>query len=153
MSPKSGSVRKVIKRNNADPRKSVKPAKRKRPSLPPISEEMKAWSAALAGEISDWPHVSTRSFFGFTALYRKDKMFAALPRTRSMGTPNSLVFKLDSQPSPVAARLKKDPRIGSMQMQKARWFTFEISSHADLHDALDWLGTAYEATGRKRKST
>jgi TfoX/Sxy family transcriptional regulator of competence genes len=114
---------------------------------------MKAWSAALTDEVADWPHVSARSFFGFTALYCNDKMFAALPRTRSMGTPNSLVFKLDSQPSAVAARLKKDPRIGSMQMQKARWFTFEISSDADLHDALDWLGTAYEAAGRKRKST
>jgi hypothetical protein len=128
----------------------VKPTKRKGPSLPPISDEMKAWSAALTGEIFDWPQVSARSFFGFTALYRKDKMFAALPRTRSMGTPNSLVFKLDSQPSVVAARLKKDPRIGSMQMQKARWFTYEISSDADLHDALDWLGTAYKAAGKKR---
>jgi hypothetical protein len=131
----------------------VKPKKRKGPSLPPISEEMKAWSAALTDEVSDWPHVSARSFFGFTALFRKDKMFAALPRTRSKGTPNSLVFKLDSQPSAVAARLKKDPRIGSMQMQKARWFTFEIASDADLYDTLDWLGTAYQAAGRKRKST
>jgi hypothetical protein len=131
----------------------VKPAKSSHPSLPAISEEMKAWCAALTDEVADWPQVSARSFFGFTALYRGDKMFAALPRTRSMGTANSLVFKLDSQPAAVAARLKKDPHIGSMQMQKARWFTFEISSDADLHEALDWLGTAHEAAGRRNKST
>ena len=58
------------------------PEQASRPKLPKISEEMKAWSAALAGEVGEWPHVSTRSFFGFTALYRKDKMFAALPRCR-----------------------------------------------------------------------
>jgi len=51
----------------------------KRPNLPAISEEMKAWSAALAAEVGGWPQLSARSFFGFTALYRKDKMFAALP--------------------------------------------------------------------------
>jgi hypothetical protein len=124
-----------------------------RPKLPPVSEEMKAWSAALAGEVGDWPQLSARSFFGFTALYRKDKMFAALPRTRAMGTANSLAFKLESPASAAAVRLKKDPRIGSMDMQKMRWFTFELSSDSDLHDALDWLGRAYEAAGKRRKST
>jgi hypothetical protein len=72
----------------------MKPEKRRRPALPPVSEEVKAWSAALAAEVDGWPQLSARSFFGFTALYRKDKMFAALPRTRAMGTSNSLVFKL-----------------------------------------------------------
>jgi hypothetical protein len=132
----------------------VKPAKRQRPALPPVSEEMKAWSSALAGEVGDWPQLSARSFFGFTALYRKDKIFAALPRTRAMGTSNSLAFKLESPASAAAARLKKDHRIGSMDMQKKkmRWFTFELSSDSDLHDALDWLARAYEAAGKNKKS-
>jgi hypothetical protein len=128
----------------------VKPAKRQRPALPPVSEEMKPWSAALAAEVDDWPQLSARSFFGFTALYRKDKMFAALPRTRAMRTSNSLAFKLESPASATAARLKKDARIGSMDMQKMRWFTFELSSDSDLHDALDWLERAYEAAGKKK---
>jgi hypothetical protein len=123
-----------------------------RPSLPPISEEMKAWSAALAGEVGDWPHVSTRSFFGFTAFYRKDSIFALLPRTRGMETANSLAFKMEAPASAVTARLKKDRRIGSIQMQKARWFSFELSSDTDLHDALDWLGQAYEAAGKNKRS-
>lgn len=123
-----------------------------RPSLPCISEEMKAWSAALAGEVGGWPQMSTRSFFGFTAFYRKDRIFALLPRTRSMETANSLAFKMEAPASTVTARLKKDPRIGSIQRQKARWFSFEIASDADLHEALDWLGRAYEAAGKNKQS-
>jgi hypothetical protein len=30
-------------------------------------------------------------------------------------------------------------------MKKARWFTFELASDADLHQALKWLSRAYEA--------
>jgi hypothetical protein len=113
---------------------------------------MKAWSVALANEVTSWPRVSTRPFFGCTALYRNEKIFAVLPRTRGMGTANSLAFKLETKTSAVSARLEQDPRMGSTQMQKRRWFTFEVSSDADLHDALDWLGRAYEAAGKKNKS-
>jgi len=136
----------------------MKNEKPSRPKLPKVSEEMKAWSAALAAEIGGWPHVTARSFFGFTALYRKDNMFAALPRTRAMGTANSFVFKLED--APLRGRLAKDSRIGTMQRdalqadatrtKKARWFTFELASDTDLHDALDWLGRAYEAGGKSK---
>ena len=122
--------------------------------LPSISEEMKAWSSALADEVGGWPHASARSFFGFTALYRGDKMFAALPRTRDIEGTNTLAFKLEAPASKVSARLQKDSRIRlwSAQTQNARWFTFELFSDADLHDALDWLGRAYEWASKKRKS-
>jgi predicted DNA-binding protein (MmcQ/YjbR family) len=113
---------------------------------------MKAWSAALADEVSGWPHVSTRAFFGFTALYREKRMFALLPRTRGMGTANSLAFKLETKTSTVVDVLKKDPRIGSTQMQKTRWFSFELSSNDDLRDALDWLERAYEEVRKDIKS-
>jgi hypothetical protein len=112
---------------------------------------MKAWSAALADEVGGLPQVSTRALFGFTALYRKGKIFALLPRSRGMGTANSLAFKLEAPIAAVRTRLDKDSRIGSSQMQKARWFAFELSSDADLHDALDWLGRAYEAAGKSKK--
>jgi hypothetical protein len=130
----------------------VKPAKRKRPSLPAVSEEMKAWSSALATEVSVWPNVAAKSFFGFTAIYRGKYMFAALPRTRGWGTANSLAFKLERCPASLQKRLSADARIGYTLMQKARWFTFELSSDADLHDALDWLGRAYEAAGKPKQS-
>ena len=123
----------------------MKSPKSKGLHLPAASEQMKAWSAALAGEIADWPQVDLRSFFGFTALYRRDLIFAVLPRTRAMGTSNSLAFKLESAGPKIQARLEKDPRMGFTLMQRKRWYTFELSSDADLHDALDWLGRAYEA--------
>ncbi len=119
---------------------------------PEVSEEMKAWSAAIGREVAGWPIVSTRSFFGFTAFYRKDKIFALLPGTRGMDTANSMVFKLESPTPALRGRLDQDPRITSTHMGKARWFTFEFSSDADLHSALDWLGIAYEAAGKKKKS-
>ena len=110
---------------------------------------MRAWSSALGAEVADWPHASTRSFFGFTAVYRKEKIFAALPRTRAWGTANSLAFKLPTANGAVQSRLEKDPRVGYTLMGKTRWFTFELSSDADLHAALDWIGEAYAAAGKK----
>lgn len=121
--------------------------------LPPVSEQMKAWSAALAGEVTDWPKVTGRSFFGFTALYRGDRIFGVLPRTRGWGTGNCLAFKIENPTSVLRARLEKDPRIGSMEMQKARWFTFEIAFDADLHEAMDWLAHAYGLQVRPRNQS
>jgi hypothetical protein len=129
----------------------VKKSKSQRPKLPPISEQMKAWTVALEAEIRDWPRVQSRPFFGFAALYRRDRIFALLPRTRGMETANSLAFKLESAGTRQLARLRQDPRAGSTQMQKARWFTFELAADADLHDALDWLARAYEAAGKASK--
>ena len=125
-----------------------------RPNLPKVSDEMKVWSTALADEVAGWPRVSTRSFFGFTALYRGDKIFAALPRTRGMESANSLAFKLETRAPAVSARLEKDCRIHvwSSRIQKARWFSFELASDADVHDALDWLGQAYKAAAKSKKS-
>jgi hypothetical protein len=113
---------------------------------------MKAWCAALAAEVSGWPQVEARSFFGFTALYRSDKMFAVLPRTRGMETENALAFKLDTPPPRLRTFLEKDPRIVAFDKDKERWFTFELSSSADLHDVLEWLSRAYTAAGNRRKS-
>jgi hypothetical protein len=126
--------------------------RKRRPKLPAISEEMKAWAAALAGEAGNWPRVNTRAFFGFTALYRTDKIFALVPRTRGMNTANSLAFKLESVTAAVRKQLEKDPRIGTSRMRQARWFSFELSRDADLRDALDWLDRAYEAADKRKKS-
>jgi hypothetical protein len=124
-----------------------------RPKLPIVSEQMKAWSAALASEIGEWPEIATRSFFGFTALYRKDRIFALLPRTRGMKTSNSMAFKFDTPAQRVRRLLEQDSRVGSTQMQNAHWFTFELSSDSDLHDALNWLGLAYAAAGKSKRSS
>jgi hypothetical protein len=125
--------------------------KSKRPELPIVSGEMKAWSAALMVESAGWPEVASRGFFGFTALYRQENIFALLPRTRAMQTPNALAFKLESPSVRIRALLRHDPRIGSTQMQKARWFTFEMSCDTDVRAAIEWLDRAYEEAGTPRK--
>ena len=121
------------------------------PTMLPVSEQMKAWSAALRAEVADWPGVDARSFFGFTALYRRDFMFGALPRTRSWGTGNCFAFKFENVSSTLFTRLKKDKRVGSFESKNVRWFTFEISSDRDLHDALDWLGRSYTAARQPKR--
>ena len=120
-------------------------AKRTRPRLPNISEEMKAWSAALGAEVTTWPGVSTHPMFGLTAVYRARRIFAALPRTRCMDVHNSIAFKLESAGSRIRARAQRDPHISSFGMQNARWLSFEMNCDADLHPALQWLSHAYEA--------
>ena len=120
--------------------------------LSPVSEQMKAWSTALAAEVGDWPRATARSFFGFNAFYRGDNIFAMLPRTRSFGSGRLLAFRIDGVPDRLKARLEKDPRIGVVDQNNTRWFTFELSCDADLHEALDWLGAAYEAASKRRKS-
>jgi hypothetical protein len=120
--------------------------RRPHPKLLPLSEEMKAWAAALGEELGTWPGVGTRAMFGLTALYRGKQIFAVLPRTKGIGAANSLAFKLPKAGARVRARLSADSRISTTVMQATRWFVFEVSSDRDLNDALDWLGKAYDAT-------
>lgn len=115
--------------------------------MPLVSEEMKAWSSALACEIGEWPRVTFRPMFGLMAVYRRKRIFAVLPRSRAMGTSNSVAFKLEDAGPSVLARLRADSRIQTMMMRAKRWFVLELSSDRDLNDALDWLGRAYEAAG------
>jgi hypothetical protein len=124
--------------------------KNARPKLPKASEEMKAWSAALAAEVADWPQVTARAFFGFSALYRREQIFALLPRTRAMATPNSLAFKVESLNSRSLTRLRQDPRVGATEMQKARWLTFELTTAADMRGALEWISQAYQSAGKRK---
>ena len=126
--------------------------KKTRNAQPAISAEMKAWAIALAAETADWPHITQRSFFGFTALYRGKKMFGALPRNRNLESADTIAFKIEAPPSLIQRQLKADPRIGSMHEGNARWYNFRISSNGDLHDALDWLGHAYNAAGKRKGS-
>jgi hypothetical protein len=115
-----------------------------RGKLLPVSDQMKAWSSALAAELRDWPQLTQKSFFGFTALYRGKTMFGALPRTRSFQG-NSVAFRFDHANRAILAGIEKDPRIAAFDKDKKRWFLFELSSDADLHGALNYLAAAFEA--------
>jgi hypothetical protein len=115
---------------------------RDRPKMPPISEEMKQWSAMLKAEVSGWPEISTKPMFGMMGLYRRKKIFGGLPVTRGFDTPNSVIFRFDPVPQDLEQRADKDSRITPGK----RWFSFEVASAGDLRDALWWLNQAFERT-------
>ena len=115
-----------------------------RPRMPPIAEEMKHWSALLREELNRWPQVTSRPMFGMLGFYRKAKIFAALPATRSIGTPNSVIFKITPMPAQLLRRLAADPRAESDRGPGRRWRAFQIRSEEDLRDALWWMNQAYE---------
>jgi hypothetical protein len=123
----------------------TKRTKRARPKMPHTSEEMKQWSAMLGNELSTWPRVTTRPMFGLRGFYRGRKIFAALPATRAIKNPNSLIFRIKPMPPDLMERAKKEPRIDTeSRVPSAKWFIFELNSAADLRDALWWLNHAYE---------
>ena len=113
---------------------------------------MKVWSTALATEIADWPGVTARSFFGFNALYRGENIFGAVPRTRSFGKGNLLGFRIDTLSARLKSKAQEDPRVGFIDKNNTRWFTFELARESDLHEALEWLGEACQAAGKRRRS-
>jgi len=122
----------------------------KRPKLLRVSEEMKQWSAMLEHELLGWPGVSSRPMFGFMGIHRDDSIFAALPRSRAMVTPSSIIFRFDPMPTELSKRAQADPRVDfERRTPGARWFSFALSSTDDLRDALWWLEQAY----RKAKNT
>ena len=123
-----------------------KPARgRPRPALVRISEEMKQWSALLGAELERWPGVATRPMFGLVGFYRGRNIFAALPRTRAIGSANSIIFKLHRAGPQDLAKLRRDPRAQVSGKGMAGWQSLVVESPADLKHALEWLDRAYRA--------
>jgi hypothetical protein len=112
-----------------------------RPKLSKIGEEIRRWSELIGAELATWPTVTSKPMFGLTAFYRGKRIFAALPRTRAVGTDRSLLIKL---PGVADARLKGPTGPG------AGWMTFELETERDITAALKWLGKAYEKAGKSR---
>lgn len=130
----------------AKPRRSSQARPRpERPKLLKISEEMQRWSALLGTEVATWPGVRTKPMFGFHAYYRGKCMFAGLPKTKAMHSPNSIIFKFLRPTRVLMAALRQDSRILVSGKGGAGWQAFEFASDADLRDALGWLDRAYRA--------
>ena len=131
------------------PKKKAAKAKSKRPKMPkwfPVDDEMKELSAMLEKEVSDWPGVSKRPMFGYQGFYRNGKIFAALPRSRAMKSPRSLMVKFASMSLALLDSAKKDSRIDTISgVPGPGWFLFEMDEASAMQSALGWLGRAYEA--------
>lgn len=118
----------------------------RRPKLFRISDEMLQWSSMLEHELRSWPRVISRPMFGLLGFYRRDEIFAALPRTRALSSPSAIIFKLDNFSPALLRRARKDPRFNfERQAAPVRWHSFELHSADDLRDALWWLNRAYQA--------
>src|SRR6266849_6191075 len=129
-------------------KKTAKP-KSNRPRMPewfPVDDEMRELSDMLEKEVSGWPGVSKRPMFGYQGLYRDGVIFAALPRSRAMKSPRSLMFKFASMSPALLDSAKKDFRVDTNSRAPGPgWFMFEMDEASATKDALGWLGRAYEA--------
>lgn len=86
-----------------------------------------------------------RPMFGLLGIYRADRIFAVLPRTRTMEKPDSVGLRVPSSNYRLQALAKRDPRVEVSDMSNAKWWLFSIAEDKDLRGALDWLNRAYKA--------
>jgi len=122
-----------------------------RPKLSPISEEMRRWSALLESELVSWPAVIAKPMFGFRGIYRRKKIFAALPHSRGFGSDASILLKYKAMPPALLKQAESDTRLHTNTPGKG-WFSFTLNSEDDLRDALAWLNHSYDsAKGGKSK--
>jgi hypothetical protein len=120
------------------------------PRFHKLSPEMQRWAVMLTEELENWPGVTTKPMFGLTGFYRGKIIFAAVPKSRALGTPNSVVFKLP-EGSKWRGEAVKDTRVQTENMQTHKWFQFEIGGETDLRDALVWFERAFESAKAPRK--
>ena len=140
---------KAKKKKPASPAKRKSQSMRDRPKMMPISEEMRQWSAMLKTEVGSWPQVTSKPMFGMSAIYHRKTMFAALPVSRGITSPNSFILRFVPFPPELLERAKKEPRIGAGRALKtAKWISFEVNAETDLRDALWWLNQAYERASK-----
>ncbi|MGH9779201.1 MAG: luciferase family protein, partial [Candidatus Acidiferrales bacterium] len=125
--------RKPKARGPARTQSSPEPAKLYR-----ASEELKEWAGMLAAELATWPRVRSKPMFGLVGFYRGQKIFAALPRTRALTSPHSIIFKFHAEN---AATRRARKRLHAYPA--AKWVSFELRSPEDLSPALQWLDLAY----------
>ena len=103
----------------------------------------------LESELLTWPGVIAKRMFGFRALYRGKRIFAALPNSRGFGPDASILIKFDPMPPAFLNRAERDPRVHTNSPGKG-WFSFTLTSDTDVHDALDWLSHSHEAAKSRK---
>jgi TfoX/Sxy family transcriptional regulator of competence genes len=117
--------------------------KASRPEMFRTTDEMRRIAVMLGAELESFDDVTAKPMFGLIGYYRDRVIFAALPKTRALGSANSLIFKLNAAPERLLARARQDPRITTSQKGMKGWQTLEISSERDIGDAQRWLLEAW----------
>jgi len=127
---------------------------RSSPKLTHISEAMKQWCALMESELLSWPQVTARPMFGMVGFYRKGRIFAAIPRNRTVGQRDAVMFKLLGGPEELVSSAVDDPRTITTSPGKSGWIAMATESMEDVRSALAWFSRAYElaASGKKGRS-
>jgi hypothetical protein len=113
-----------------------------RPRLVTVDAEMRRWCALIEEDVAAWPNVSARPMFGLLAFYRGPAIFAAVPRTRAVESPYSIIVKLAGAHGD---RVKRAAGPGG------DWVAFSMDSEHDVTEALRWIERAYTKAGRSRR--
>ena len=111
-----------------------------RPRLTKVDSEMQRLCGLLEDEVSAWPDVTARPMFGMRAFYRGKTIFAALPRTRALGTASAILLKLPTT---------RGERVALGRGPGADWASFALQSADDMSEALRWIGKAYARAARR----
>jgi hypothetical protein len=85
--------------------------------------------------------------FGMTALYRGQRIFAVLPRTRAFGASDAIGLRFPNPSRQVLALMRGDERI-VREHPGGKWTSFLIKSDADVHAAFEWLELAYRQANK-----
>lgn len=105
----------------------------------------------MESELVNWPQVTAKPMFGMVGFYRKGKIFAAVPRNRTVGQRDAVMFKLAGGPEKLVSAALDDSRTITTSLGKSGWIAFALDSGDDMRDALGWFSQAYECAGRKKQ--
>ena len=108
----------------------------------------------LEQELSTWPNVESRPMFGMISFYRRDAIFAALPRTRALSNARSILLRFEPLPRKLKDRAEKQSGLRQESaFSKGNWLSLTLESEDSLRDALWWLNHAYECAGERETTT
>ena len=114
-----------------------------------VSEAMKQWCVLMESELLSWPGVTAKPIFGMVGFYRKGKIFAAIPRNRTVGQRDAVMFKLLDGSKELVSSAMGDPRTITTSLGKSGWIAMAVESMDDVRFVLDWFSQAYECAGKR----
>ncbi len=114
-----------------------------------VSEAMRQWCAMMEAELLSWPGVDARPMFGMLGFYHKGRIFAAIPRDRTVGNTDAVLVKLQGASEKLASKVLGSPKAITTAMPKAGWVAMAMDSVDDVRTMLDWFSQAYELVGKK----
>ena len=122
------------------------------PKFFPVDQETRHCASLIENEVARWPNVRVKPMFGMAAFFRKNAIFAAVPRTRTLRSPQSIIMKFHPVPDSLVEKIQAESRIADRAPGPgAGWHAFELSSPDDIRDALWWLNQAYDCAGKSKR--